>query len=149
MSKNSQYACLPILSSSKDYAKWSLAIKGQAKLTNIWRVYASMWTKPSPIAATATQEVKDAYNIENKEWVKAKEKATGLLWHTVTKDLQLVLNNHQVVITAATTTTVAVTKEANTHELWELLKTHFKKKDGISRVLAPWRLKGRILRYQD
>jgi metal-dependent hydrolase (beta-lactamase superfamily II) len=55
---------------------------------------------PHLIAATATArgEITE-YNTDNKEWVKAEEKATGLLWRTVTKDLQLVLNNHQVVIT--------------------------------------------------
>ena len=68
MSENSQYAHLPILSGSKDYAKWSLAIKGQAKLTSIWRVYAGMWTESSPIAATATQEDKDTYATDNKHW---------------------------------------------------------------------------------
>ena len=85
MSENSQYARLPILSGSKDYAKWSLAIKGQAKLTNIWRVYAGTWVEPSPIGANATQEEKDAYAVDLKDWVKAKEKATSLLWRTVTR----------------------------------------------------------------
>jgi hypothetical protein len=135
MSENSQFARLPILSGSKDYTLWSLAIKGQAQLSNIWRVYSGAWTEPSPVAATTTAEEKAEYKTNNKEWIKAEEKATGLLWRTVTQDLQLVLNEYKVVTTPATANTAAVTRDPTAKDLWELLKARFEKRDGISAVI--------------
>jgi hypothetical protein len=135
MSESSQFARLPILSGSKDYALWSLAIKGQAQLSNIWRVYSGAWTEPSPVAATATAEEKAEYKTDNKEWIKAEEKATGLLWRTVTQDLQLVLNEYKVITTPAAAGTPAVTRDPTARDLWELLKACFEKRDGISAVI--------------
>ena len=126
----SQFTCLPVLVGSKDYSGWSLAIKNQARMTNIWDVYDGSWTLPSPLPATPapTAEATKEYNLEVKEWKRDNERAIGLLGQMVSQDLQVVLDNHVVPPATAGGPTITPT----THNLWKLLKTRFEKKDAAS-----------------
>ena len=94
----SQFTRLPVLVGSKDYSGWSLAIKNQARITNIWDIYDGSQTLPSPLPATPapTAEATKEYNLEVKEWRRDNEKAIGLLGQMVSQDLQVVLDNHIV-----------------------------------------------------
>ena len=81
---SSQFVRLLILTGSKDCSGWSLVIKNQARMTNIWDVYNSSWTPPSPLGTTPapTAEAIKEYNLELKEYNRDNEKAIGLLGQT-------------------------------------------------------------------
>lgn len=54
------------------------------------------------------------------------------MWRTCSEDLQIVLRGHTI---ASGTTPNATPRKSNANELWELLKTRYKKHDGISTVI--------------
>ena len=129
-SSNSQFSRLPILTGSKDYALWSLAIKNQARLLNIWSIYNGTRLVPTAPAATASAEDKKEYKDDLKQWNQDSEKAIGLLGRTVSNDLSTVLDEYTVTPSGSTTAVAAGAKDQ-----WDLLKSRFKKCDGISAVI--------------
>ena len=129
-SSNSQFSRLPILTGSKDYALWSLAIKNQARLLDIWSIYNGTRLVPTAPAATASAEDKKEYKDDLKQWNQDSEKAIGLLGRTVSNDLSTVLDEYTVTPPGSTTAVAAGAKDQ-----WDLLKSRFEKRDGISAVI--------------
>ena len=130
LSSNSQFTRLPILSGSKDYTLWSLAIKNQACLLNIWSIYNGIRLVPTAPAATASAEDKKEYKDNLKQWNQDSKKAIGLLGRTVSNDLSKVLDEYMVIPSGSATAVTAGAKEQ-----WDLLKSCFEKYDSISAVI--------------
>ena len=89
MSENSLFSKIPLLSGSKDYAKWALAIRAAAQYATIFRVLNR--TSVIPLAATTPPTAEELAAIE--KWEIANEKATGLISRTCSEDIQILLND--------------------------------------------------------
>ena len=132
---SSQFIHLPVLVKAQDYSTWALAIQGQAMIENLWSIYSTR-TRPTPLPVTHpdANELKEN-KAKIKEWDLANEKVIGLIWRTISQDLQMVLGKYWHVITAATPTTAAVTQVPTVANLWTYLQGRFEKSDGISAII--------------
>jgi hypothetical protein len=127
MSENSLFSKIPLLSGSKDYAKWALAIRAAAQYATIFRILNGTWTLPQ--AATTPPSAEELAAIE--KWEIANEKSTGLISRTCSEDIQILLADQR----ADVQTTPVTQRECTAHELWEFLRTRYEKKDGISAII--------------
>jgi hypothetical protein len=127
MSENALFSKIPLLSGSRDYVKWALAIRAAAQYATIFRIINGTWALP--IAATTPPSAEELAAIE--KWEIANEKSTGLISRTCSEDIQILLADQRVDVQ-----TVPVTqRECTAHELWEFLRTQYEKKDGISAII--------------
>jgi hypothetical protein len=76
MSENALFTKIPLLSSSKDYTKWALAIHVVVQYATIFCVLNGTSTLPTYADPTAPT-TKETTAIE--KWQMANEKATGLI----------------------------------------------------------------------
>jgi hypothetical protein len=92
MSENALFSKIPLLSSSRDYAKWALAIRAAAQYATIFRIINRTWALP--IAATTPPTAEELAAIE--KWEIANEKSTGLISRTCSEDIQILLADQRV-----------------------------------------------------
>ena len=119
-----QIASIEPLTGQANYRLWSLKVKSLAFVGTCWDAILGTDT-----AATSEEADKRAHYARE-------QKASGLIQSTVSSTLMIELSElPQVVVTAATGDTPAITREPNAHEYWAFLKDRFEKKDRISAVL--------------
>ena len=106
----SSLSCIPVLTGSTDYARWSLAIKNVAMMADVWEYPDSTETYLAPvdIKAPTTDET-----TAIKVWKKANSKALGLMGSTCTEELQIHINKYHITTTSKDPPT--------THKVWLLL----------------------------
>ena len=133
---------IPILSTSKEYNDWALALKGRAMLiSNVWPILMRTKAAPTKPATDAKDEVVLAYETRLEKFEDAHLKAMGLILTTVDQNLQVLLGNLKVPgKREPEDTTPPDTKpedmfDADAADMWDFLKTRFEKKDGINAVI--------------
>ena len=116
---------IPVLTSSTNYACWSLVINNAAMMADVWEYLDRTETYPkvANIKAPTTDET-----AAIKVWKKANSKALGLMGSTCTKELQLHIDEYCI---SATTSKDPPTA----HQVWEHLATKYKKKDSVSAAM--------------
>ena len=133
LSSFSSLSRIPVLTSSTDYARWSLAIKNVAMMADVWEYLDGTETYPKVANIKTPTDDKTA---AIKVWRKANSKALGLMGSTCTEELQLHIDEYHVTTTTAGATSVS-TSPPTAHEVWQHLATKYKKKDGVT-VAMDW-----------
>ena len=127
----SSLSCIPVLTGSTDYARWSLAIKNAAMMADVWEYLDGTETYPTPADLKAVTANKTA---TIKVWKKANSKALGLMGSTCTEELQLHIDEYCVSTTTNNVTTTS--KDPPTAaQVWDHLATKYKKKDGVTAAM--------------
>jgi len=133
---------IPILSTSKEYNDWALALKGRAMLiSNVWPILMRTKAAPTKPVTDAKDEVTLAYKTRLEKFEDAHLKAMGLILTTVDQNLQVLLGNLKVPgkrekdDTTPPDTKPEDTFDADAADMWDFLKTRFEKKDGINAVI--------------
>ena len=134
---SSMLSRLPVLSTAKDYPKWSLAIKGRAMMMDCWLVFIRRF--PS-LPVLSDKEDKASHEERVTRWSNTHLKAQGLILSTVSEDLQLVLSDYKVPKTnksedGTSTASTTETEDADAADMWDFLKSRFEKKDGINTII--------------
>ena len=127
----SSLSCIPVLTGSTNYARWSLAIKNAAMMADVWEYLDGTETYPK-VANIKTPTDNETAAI--KVWRKANSKALGLMGSTCTKELQLHIDEYRITTTTASATSVS-TSPPTAHEVWQHLATKYKKKDGVTAAM--------------
>ena len=127
----SSLSCIPVLTGSTNYARWSLAIKNTAMMADVWEYLDGTETYPKAAnIKTPTDDEAAAIKV----WRKANSKALGLMRSTCTEELQLHIDEYRVSTTVAGTTTTS-TDPPTAAEVWSHLATKYKKKDGVTAAM--------------
>jgi len=132
---------IPILSSSKEYNDWALALRGRAMLiSNVWPILMRTKEPLKKPKDDAKDKVVLAYETRLKKYEDAHLKAMGLILTTVDQNLQLLLGNLKVPGKIEAGDNQPPPKpedmfDADAANMWDFLKEHFERKDGINAVI--------------
>jgi len=132
---------IPILSSSKEYNDWALALRGRAMLiSNIWPILMRTKGPPTKPKDDTKDKVVLAYETCLEKYEVAHLKAMGLILTTVDQNLQLLLGNLKVPGKVEAGDNQPPPKpedmfDADAADMWDFLKKHFERKDGINAVI--------------
>ena len=128
----SSLSCIPILTGSTDYARWSLAIKNAAMMADVWEYLDGTETYPEVAAEDKKPTADELAAI--KVWKKANSKALGLMGSTCTEELQLHIDEYRIT-TDLLGEPHTSTDPPTAAEVWSHLADKYKKKDGVTAAM--------------
>lgn len=111
----------PFLTGRLNYREWSLEVEADAMLGAFWGAFDGTNTTPTGADAAQIERVVDR-----------EMKAQDLVLKTISHPLRKELMRYRPIVTTATATVAAVTRDPKAKDMWDYLESKFQKKDGLS-----------------
>ena len=111
----------PFLTGRLNYREWSLEVQADAMLGAFWGAFDGTDTIPTGADAAQIGRVVDR-----------EMKAQDLVLKTISRPLRKELTRYRPIVTAATATVAAITRDPKAKDMWDYLESKFQKNDRVS-----------------